>query len=536
MEKAQHSAPRTERLWQSRYQWVAPGHLREPSLDATWDRVALAVSGVEVHHRDTWRERFRRVLGDFSFLPASQVLASAGTPRHASLLPWYDLGAVDDSIQGIFNTLRESMVTLQGGAGIRLDFSNLRPADAPAQASGARATGPVSFLSLWVVGHAVLAAGHPNLPGMTATLRCDHPDVETFIAPDGTIETPSRMHRTLLISDAFMQAVQEGAPWPLVFPHSGHGLPDGVEMCERVRARGADPQRCRVHKRVPAAALWQRILDAQLAHSGLQLEFSDRIERSDNLWYLPQAPGGSAASGAINLTHCVHQSAAGHLALDLERLKGVTAVAVRFLDNVHDLSLHPLKPQEKTAHAVRRIGLGITGLAALFEQLGLAYGSLHSLKLTHEILRAVRDTAYQTSADMAREKGAFPAFDKVKFAAAAQVLDLPHALQDAIAAHGIRNGALLHLEPDTAVDLLADNMAHGMAPIEGPGDPVRAEDQLTLANVVQSYTDGAVDVELQMGANTSTEALGLALWQAWESSLKTCRVKVVPLKAPVLTH
>lgn len=146
--------------------------MQEPSIDATWDRVALAVSGAAAHHQNEWRERFRAILSDFRFLPGGRILASAGTSRRATLFNCFVMGPMEDSIQGIFNALREAMLTLQAGGGVGVDFSTLRPAGSLAVASGGLASGPVSFMKVWEEANTVLESNKLRRGVMMATLRC----------------------------------------------------------------------------------------------------------------------------------------------------------------------------------------------------------------------------------------------------------------------------------------------------------------------------------------------------------------------------
>lgn len=568
----------SDHVWRTRYQWVEGGHMQEASIEATWDRVALAVSAAEVHHRHEWRERFRALLGDFRFLPGGRILASAGTPRHATLFNCFAMGSMEDSVQGIFNALREAMLTLQAGGGVGVDFSTLRPAGATAAASGARASGPVSFLKVWDAANAVLEEGNLRRGAMMATLRCDHPDIETFINAKRTPGSLPHFNLSVLVTDEFMRALETNGPWPLVFPLGSNPIPAGGEVCERVWSGGMTPQLCLVHRRLPARVLWDRLVEAAHASAEPALLFIDRINRANNLWYcerisstnpcgeIPLPPYGVCNLGSINLTRFVRHPFAAHPELDLAGLKAVAAVATRFLDNVHDVSLFPLKQQEIAAHASRRIGLGVSGLADMFAMLGLRYGSDASLELTREIMAEIRNTAYRTSIEMAREKGAFPEFDKVRYGASPFVLQLPRDIQDGIAQDGVRNSHLLAVAPTGSISLLANNVSSGIEPmfavkgqrrvrgadgqaitfsvqdaaarlygeLHGPNATlpvhfveavqVSAEDQLRIMEAVQSCVDNAISKTVQLPPQTTAADLEMVFLRAWELGLKGCSV------------
>jgi ribonucleoside-diphosphate reductase alpha chain len=566
--------PFSDHIWRTHYQWREAGHLPEPNLEASWDRVALAVSAAETHHRDTWRERFRALLGDFRFLPGGRILAGAGTPRRTTLFNAFVAGTVDDSLPGIFSNLSETMLTLQAGGGIGLDFSTLRPAGSAALASGGVASGPASFMTLWDTAHRVLGSGNLRRGRMFATLRCDHPDIEAFIGPQGAAGRLPHFKRSVALTDDFMRAVAEDGPWALVFPLGQHAVPTGAELCTRIWPNNPLPQRCLVHRRLPARALLGQLLDAQLAHGQPGVLFIDRINHANNLGYceqlattsaggaVPLPPHGACVLGSINLPRLVSNPFGDHAKLDFGGLRALTAVATRFLDDVHEVSLFPLKAQEKAAHAGRRIGLGVTGLADMLAMLGLRYGSAHSLTLTREIMTAVRDTAYLTSMELAQEKGTFPLYDATRFAASPTVLDLPRALQDKLAQHGLRNSHLLNVAPTHTISLLANNVSHGVAPVsaltstrwlpgadgqavsfevdnaawrlyqtlKGPhavrpdyfveAATVSLDEQLRMMAAVQSCVDGGLSPDLRLSPGDDVYTLEMALLQAWESGLK----------------
>lgn len=568
----------SDHVWRTRYCWLEPGRLPEPSIEATWDRVALAVSKAETHHRDEWRERFRTILHDFRFLPGGRILASAGTSQHSTLFNGFAAGSLEDSINGIFNALREAMVTLQAGGGVGVDFSGLRPSGASAVASAGVASGPVSFMRVWQTANAVLASHNLRRGAMMATLRCDHPDIEAFIDAKTSGSILSQFKLSVAITDDFMRAVEADGPWPLVFPLGQHPVPAGAEVCTRIWAGDALPQLCLVYRRVPARLVWDKLLTAQLARAEPGILFIDRINRDNNLWYsehiattspcgeVPLPPHGGCNLGSINLQRFVQEPFGAHPNLDWGALKAVAGIATRFLDDVHDISLLPLKAQEKAVRASRRIGLGVTGLADMLTMMGLRYGSEASLDLTRAIMGTIRDTAYSTSVEIAKEKGDFPEFDKIKYGASPFVLGLSHTLQDAIAEHGMRNSHLLAVAPAHAISLLANHVSSGIEPIfaigasrsvrGADGQPVRfevedaavrlyrqghgahaslpehlvtaadvsAEEQLRMMSVVQSCVDNAIAKTVRLPQGTRPQELELVLLQAWELGLKGCAV------------
>jgi ribonucleoside-diphosphate reductase alpha chain len=568
----------SEHVWRTKYRWSEDAHLQEPSIEATWDRVALAVAGAEADHHDEWRERFRAILSDFRFLPGGRILAGAGTSRRDTLFNFFVMGPIEDSIQGIFNALREAMVTLQAGGGVGVDFSTLRPAGSLTVSGDGVASRPVSFMKVWEEANTVLESGNLRRGAMMATLRCDHPDIESFIEAKIARGTLPHFNLSVLVTDEFMRAVEEDGPWPLVFPLGERAIPVGGEVCERVWSGGMAPQLCLVHRRIPARVLWDKLLAVQHASSEPGVLFIDRINRGNNLWYcerlstanrggeVPLAPYGACNQGSINLTRFVHHPFAEHSSVDFGAIKAVASVATRFLDNVHDISLFPLKAQEKAAGASRRIGLGITGLADMFAMLGLRYGAQASIDLTREIMCTIRDTAYRTSIEIAQEKGVFPEFDKTKYGASPFVLDLPHDIQDAIAQHGIRNSHLLAVAPTGSISLLANNVSTGIEPVfafkttrrvrgaDGQtvifdvedaawhqykalsGDQaslpahfvqavdVSAEDQLRMMATVQSCVDNAISKTVRLPEAANPQELGFILRRAWELELKGCAV------------
>ena len=188
-----------------------------------------------------WAERFYAAMSDFRFLPAGRVIAGAGAGRQVTLFNCFVMGAIPDDMGGIFAHLREAALTMQQGGGIGYDFSTLRPRGAYVKGVGADASGPLSFMDVWdAMCRTIMSAGYRR-GAMMATLRCDHPDIEAFIEAKREPGRLRMFNLSVLVTDAFMQAVEEDAPWELSF--GGPARPNRRQGAARARAVGQDHAR-----------------------------------------------------------------------------------------------------------------------------------------------------------------------------------------------------------------------------------------------------------------------------------------------------
>ncbi|HET20314.1 MAG TPA: ribonucleoside-diphosphate reductase, adenosylcobalamin-dependent, partial [Chromatiales bacterium] len=158
-------------LWEVKYRQP-----HEASIEDSWHRVATALAGVEAHDQDGWAARFLSILTDFQFLPGGRILAGAGTPRRVTLFNCFVMGVIEDSMDGIFQALKEGALTMQQGGGVGYDFSTLRPAGSKTRSAAGIATGPLSFMHVWDSMCATVLSQGARRGAMIATLRCDHPD------------------------------------------------------------------------------------------------------------------------------------------------------------------------------------------------------------------------------------------------------------------------------------------------------------------------------------------------------------------------
>ncbi len=445
-------APISQQIWDMKYRLKDPAGVPvDQTIPDSWARVARAVAGAEKEPA-AWEPAFREALTDFRFLPAGRILSGAGSDRRVTLFNCFVMGTVPDDMGGIFAHLREAALTMQQGGGIGYDFSTIRPKGAPVRGVAADASGPLSFMDVWdAMCRTIMSAGHRR-GAMMATLACDHPDIEAFIEAKRDPGRLRMFNLSVLVRDAFMQAVRDNAPWELRFCGT-------------------------TYKTVAARELWDKIMQATYAYAEPGVIFIDRINRRNNLHYCetisatnpcgeqPLPPYGACLLGSINLARLVLRPFEADAALDLPALDRLTRVAVRMLDDVIDISNFPLEQQRAEAMAKRRIGLGVTGLADALIMVGVRYGSAQAVALTETWMASLRRVAYLASTDLAAEKGAFPLFERDAYLAGESVRELDAEVREAIARHGIRNALLTSIAPTGTISLLADNVSSGLEPV-----------------------------------------------------------------------
>jgi ribonucleoside-diphosphate reductase alpha chain len=454
---------------------------------------------------------------------------------------------------------------MQQGGGIGCDFSNLRPSGAAAVMTGSVASGPLPFMHIWDSLCETLLATASRRGAMMGTLRCDHPDIEAFINAKRHRDALNNFNLSVLITDEFMEAVSDDAEWRLIYPAS-----DGC-------AKQADTA-CKIYRRLPARDLWQQIIQAAHDTAEPGLLFIDNINRNNNLYYretisatnpcgeIPLPPYGACNLGSVNLPALVQAPFSDRREIDWQKLHDIVRIAVRFLDDVIDISGFPLDEQAHQARSTRRIGIGITGLADMLAMLRLHYDSDEGRALAQDVMASIRDTAYEASVDLAREKGTFPLFDQDSYLNAPFVRQLPERIQASIAKHGIRNSHLLAIAPAGTISLLAGNVSSGVEPIyaleatrkvrgrdlairrvdvrdyafeqwqttsddkEGlpasfvTADLLPAKAHLAMQACLQPFVDNAISKTVNLAADASLDDVEEVFSTAYSSGLKGCTV------------
>ena len=442
----------SQQIWDMKYRLKDQnGTFLEQTVQDTWRRIAKALSEVETEPKK-WETIFYNALTDFKFLPAGRITAGSGTKRNVTLFNCFVMGVIPDSMSGIFDMLKEAALTMQQGGGIGYDFSTIRPKGSLVKGIAADASGPVSFMDVWdSMCRTIMSAGSRR-GAMMATMRCDHPDIEEFIAAKSDSQKLRMFNLSVLVTDAFMDAVKKGEDWKLIYNN-------------------------KVYSVIKAADLWDQIMRATYNFAEPGVIFIDRINETNNLSYCetitatnpcgeqPLPPYGACLLGSINLAKLVEHPFDKNAYLDVSQLEDLVSTAVRMMDNVIEVSQFPLEAQKLEAKNKRRIGLGVTGLADALLMVGLRYGSDEAVKKTEKWMKTIARSAYNASINLAEEKGAFPLFDPEKFIVSGKMIQMDEDVKQAVRKFGIRNALLTSIAPTGTISLYAGNVSSGIEPV-----------------------------------------------------------------------
>lgn len=419
-------------------------------------RVAGALADNDQHFQE-----FREILLDMRFLPGGRVQSAMGSTKNVTSSNCYHAPAIEDTfvdgVNCIMDVAKYAAATMRQGGGIGYNFSSLRPRGSWIKKLQSQSSGPVSFMEIFdAVCRCVASSGHRRGAQM-GSLLINHPDIEEFIRAKQNQTKLTGFNISVLVTDKFMDCLKNNKPFPLEFEGQ-------------------------VYREVDPAPLWDMLMRSTWDFAEPGVLFIDRMNGMNNLrgveiilgsnpcGEVPLPAHGNCLLGSFNLVKYVrnaHGLDGEETGFDWELFKKDIPAVVRSMDNVNDKGKHPLYEQEKEAKAKRRIGLGITGLANCVEAvIGRAcYGEPEFLKLQDSIMSTMRDECYRASVQLAKEKGSFPLFDKVRFMASKFVATLPDKIQDEIDQYGIRNSHLLSIAPTGTISITADNVSSGIEPV-----------------------------------------------------------------------
>ncbi|KVE36752.1 adenosylcobalamin-dependent ribonucleoside-diphosphate reductase [Burkholderia sp. TSV86] len=455
----------------------------ERSADDVFRRVARGVAQAEPQaRRQEIEARFIEHLRQGA-LGAGRIMSAAGSPIAATLINCF-VQPVGDCIQGvderglpgIYVALLQAAETMRRGGGVGYNFSAIRPRGAYVHSTGSNASGPCSYIDVFDASCRTVESAGSRRGAQMAVLDCDHPDLHEFIEAKHSKGRWNNFNISVAVTDAFMNAVEQDLPWQLVHR---------AEPSPALRAAGDLRQRddgMWVYAEKRARAIWDKIMRSTYDIAEPGVVFISKMNDDNNLRAVetihatnpcgeqPLPAYGCCNLGPLNLTRFVIEPFASlrgaTSAFDWNALAERTAMQVRFLDDVLDVTLWPLPEQRREAQAKRRIGVGFTGLGDALVMLGLRYDSQQGRDFAARIARTMRDAAYRASVELARERGAFVLFDAGQYLQAGTFASrLPEDIQQAIHRDGIRNSHLLSIAPTGTVSLaFADNASNGIEP------------------------------------------------------------------------
>ncbi len=434
------------------------GNRTEKTPLEMWKRISRELASVEKEDKKKEIEKnFYWLLEGFKFVPGGRILFGAGSNHKATLLNCYYLPIKKDSLEGIYDTAKEMARTYSYGGGVGIDISILRPKGAAVNNAARFSTGSTSFMELYSVTTGII--GQTGRRGaLMITLDVTHPDIEDFVTIKKDKKSVRYANISVKVYDEFMKAVEEDKPFTLYFKN------DKVEFKREIKARD----------------LWKKIIDTAVNTGDPGIMFWDRMKSESPTEYddrmaikgtnpcseQPLENYGACDLGAINLDYFVKNQFTDKAEVDWETLDKTVRYGVRFLDNVLDYSYdrHALKEQADETVYARRIGLGIMGLANMLISMGLKYDSDKAIEFVDYLMKRIKETAYDESSNIAKEKGSFPAFVAEKHLQRNFVKRLDKNLLDKIAKNGLRNACILTVAPTGSISSMA-GVSGGIEPI-----------------------------------------------------------------------
>ncbi|MCB0415194.1 MAG: adenosylcobalamin-dependent ribonucleoside-diphosphate reductase [Bdellovibrionales bacterium] len=457
-------------------------------------KVARDLARVEdPKYQKYWTNQFLELLEDFKFVPGGRITSNAGAglqgTTYINCFVSGFRGEDQDSMASIMDELKRQALILKSEGGYGFCANVMRPRGAYVNGIGGYSPGAVKLLEMWDTQSAVITSGcglseekvkkgkkKIRKGAQMVTLSIWHPDIEEFIKAKQTPGRLTKFNMSVLVTDDFMQALNENKPWSLEFPDF-EAVPDKYKKywngdIKSWKSKGLVTKIYKIYDR--AQELWDLIMKSTYTRNEPGVLFVDTINRWNNLYYeeyiqatnpcgeqvLPV--GGVCLLGSFNLTQFISYEKKDW---DYDKLKRYIPIAVRFLDNVNDITLVPLDENKENLKSKRRIGVGLLGYASALMAMNIRYGSKEALEKTEALGQFIMNHTYEASALLAKEKGVFPHFIKKDYLKGLFVSKLNEDVRELISKYGIRNSHLLSIQPTGNSSVLANNVSGGIEPI-----------------------------------------------------------------------
>ena len=483
----------SEKVWKETYKFHTDEDINDTHL-----RVAKDLASIE-KEPEYWTEKFLDILENFQFVPGGRITSNAGTGLTGTTLVNCYIsglrGVKQDSIDSIIGEIRRQMLILKSEGGYGIYIGTLRPRGSFIHAIANESPGVVKFLDIWNTVSDVITSGSglkkSNKKGkdkirkgaMLVSLGIEHPDIEEFITAKQIPGRLTKFNMSVLVSDEFVDAVDNHKPWNLEFPDYEKLFEEGKRdvynnfwdgNLKKWKQAGYPVKVYKQYK--DANELWDLVMTSCFNRNEPGVLFVDTINRLNNLAYcefiatcnpcgeIPAATDSVCVLGSLNLTQFIDLDKKDW---DYEKLGKVIPVAVRFLDNVNDVTRVPLEEHKKSLRDKRRVGLGILGYASALMMMKVRYGSDHAIEVTEKLMSFIVNQAYQASSHLAKEKGTFLLYTE-EFLQSNFIKNLSVETINLIKQSGIRNSHLLAIAPTGNSSVFANNVSGGLEPIYRP--------------------------------------------------------------------
>ncbi len=546
------------------------GRILELTPVAMWQRIARGLASVEptAAARERFAQEFYWLMENFRFIPGGRIMHAVGNPKRVTAMNCYVVPIKEDSIEAIFEWMKEAARTYSLGGGVGADISVLRPKGAPVNNAARTSTGSISFMELMSLTTGTI--GQSGRRGaLMITIADNHPDVLEFIRIKRNLNRVRYANISVRVSDAFMRAVETDTDWELRFEN------DRVSVDRTVRAREVWTELVRGARDFaePGVIFWDTVKRWSTSeYNGMNVTTTNPCSE------IPLEPYGACDLGNLNLAEFVIDAFTPQAQVDAPHLEQALRLATRFLDNVlaYNADRHPLPAQSDASLYSRRIGVGFTGLGDMLCKLRLQYDTDEAIAYVDRLFDRIKNIVYDESVNLAIEKGTFPGYDRDKHLAGAFLQTLDPTVLARIKEHGLRNVALITVPPvgsgaslagttsgiepifDLGYTRRSESLSQatftvyhplvktymerlGVAREEGlpeyfvTAHQIKPEMRVRMQATIQKHIDHSISSTVNCPADTAGEGVAAIYFQAWKMGCKGITVYRADSRENILT-